>query len=76
MASDLGRITIPSGYRKKLGLNPGNEIVVVGAEIGVEIWNAARWEEELEKIDAHAEEKGKREMAADLEFTENRPEGL
>ena len=70
--SAQGRVTIPTGYRKLLGLSPGEEIVVVGAEIGVEIWNATRWADELQKINTHAEEKGEREMAADLEFTENR----
>ena len=50
-----------------LGLNPGEDIIVVGVEIGVEIWNADRWNEELLKINTHAEEKGEREMAADLE---------
>jgi DNA-binding transcriptional regulator/RsmH inhibitor MraZ len=64
--SRQGRVTIPNGYRNMLGLDPGEEIVVVGVEIGVEIWNATRWEEELLKINSHAEEKGEREMAADL----------
>ena len=70
--SAQGRITVPTGYREMLGLNPGEEIVVVGAEIGVEIWNAAKWDEELLRVNTHVEEKGEREMAADLEFSENR----
>ena len=65
--SRQGRVTIPGGYRTMLKLDPGEEIMVVGVEIGVEIWNAARWDEELIKINSHAEEKGEREMAADLE---------
>ena len=69
--SAQGRITVPTGFRKILDLIPGEEIVVVGAEIGIEIWNAAKWDEELLKINSHVEEKGEREMAADLEFTEN-----
>jgi len=68
--SAQGRITIPSGYRKMLELNPGDEIVVVGAEIGVEIWNSSKWDAEIEKINSHTEEKGEREMAADLEYSE------
>ncbi len=68
--SAQGRITIPSGIRKMLDLTPGEEIVVVGAEIGVEIWNAARWDDEIEKINSHAEEKGEREMKADLDYSE------
>lgn len=68
--SAQGRITVPAGFRNILELNPGEEIIVVGAEIGVEIWNAAKWDAELLKINAHVEEKGEREMAADLEFND------
>jgi DNA-binding transcriptional regulator/RsmH inhibitor MraZ len=32
----------------------------------VEIWNAERWDAELERINEHVQEKGEREMAADL----------
>jgi AbrB family looped-hinge helix DNA binding protein len=72
--SAQGRITIPSGYRKMLDLNPGEEVVVVGAEIGVEIWNSKRWDAEIDKINSHASEKGEREMAADLEYGEYKEE--
>ncbi|NOY74876.1 MAG: hypothetical protein GXP32_03685 [Kiritimatiellaeota bacterium] len=64
--SAQGRITIPPAFRERLGLVPNNEIVVVGVEIGVEIWSIELWSEELSKIDEHAIEKGEREMAADL----------
>ena len=74
--SAQGRITIPSGVRKMLDLNPGEEIIVVGAEIGVEIWNAGRWDEELEKINRHIEEKGEREMEADLAYRDDSGEGI
>ncbi len=67
--SKQGRITIPAGYRDMLELNPGDEVVIVGAEIGVEIWNASRWDEELKKVEAHMLEKGEKEMAADLNDT-------
>lgn len=72
--SAQGRITVPTGFRKILELTPGEEIVVVGAEIGVEIWNTEKWNKELLKINTHVEEKGEREMAADLEYTEAREE--
>ena len=65
--SAQGRLTIPSGFRKQLDLEPGNEIYIVGVEIGVEIWSAARWESELAKINSHASEKGEMEMEADLQ---------
>jgi DNA-binding transcriptional regulator/RsmH inhibitor MraZ len=61
-----GRITIPLGFRDFTALNPGDNIVVVGVEIGVEVWNAERWHLELEKINKHLTEKGEFEMAADL----------
>jgi DNA-binding transcriptional regulator/RsmH inhibitor MraZ len=57
-----------------LDLNPGEEIVVVGAEIGVEIWNSSRWDAEIEQINSHTDEKGAREMAADLEYSEYKTE--
>jgi MraZ protein len=64
--SAQGRITVPPAYREYAGLAPGSEIVVVGVEIGVEIWNAERWDEEMKMINQHAIEKGELEMAADL----------
>ena len=66
--SKQGRITIPVGFRKMLELNPGDEIIVVGTEIGVEIWNSTKWLEELERINTHAIEKGEMEMSADLDM--------
>lgn len=64
--SAQGRITLPQAYRKFADLDAGSEAVVVGIEIGVEIWNAQRWMAELEAINEHMVEKGNREMAADL----------
>ncbi|MFA7232005.1 MAG: hypothetical protein WC071_12105 [Victivallaceae bacterium] len=61
-----GRITIPTAFRQYAGLGPNTETYVIGVEIGVEIWNAERWSEELERLNEHAREKGEREMAADL----------
>lgn len=64
--SPQGRITLPVAWRTATELNPGMEIYLIGVEIGVEIWNAARWDAELTQINAHLLEKGEREMAADL----------
>ena len=61
-----GRITIPVGFRDMLGLSAGDNAVIVGVEIGVEIWNKDRWVKELEKINNHLTEKGEFEMSADL----------
>ena len=70
--SRQGRITIPGGYREMLELNPGQDVMIVGVEIGVEIWNATRWNNELKRIETHMTEKGEREMAADLEDPRDR----
>lgn len=61
-----GRITIPSPYREYANIGPGGNAIIVGCEIGIEIWNAENWSRELEKINAHFNEKGENEMLADL----------
>ena len=61
-----GRITIPAPYREYAGFYSGKEVVVVGCEIGVEIWAPERWAQELDRINEHFREKGKIEMSADL----------
>jgi DNA-binding transcriptional regulator/RsmH inhibitor MraZ len=72
--SAQGRITLPSMYRDAASLKPGSEALVVGVEIGVEIWNPDRWLEELNKVNEHIREKGEREMAADLMNTDSERE--
>ena len=37
------RLLIPEGFRQFLGVDPGSEVVVVGAVICVEIWNPEMW---------------------------------
>lgn len=64
--SNQGRITIPNFMREDSGLEAGSEAVMVGIEIGVEIWSAERWALELDKMKKHRNEKGDREMASDL----------
>ena len=64
--SAQGRVTIPAAYREYANLHPGKEVVVVGCEIGVEIWSVERWNEELDRMNEHVREKGEREMSADL----------
>ena len=61
-----GRITIPAPYREYAELRPGKEAIVVGCEIGIEIWNPDHWKVELDRMNKHAMEKGEREMSADL----------
>jgi len=64
--SAQGRITLPLAYREHAGIKAGTEVVVVGVEIGLEIWSSERWAEELKRVNEHMLEKGEREMAADL----------
>ena len=64
--SAQGRVTIPPEYRDFAGLTAAGGVVVAGVEIGVEIWDAARWQEEQRKMMEYAREKGEREMNDDL----------
>ena len=64
--SNQGRITIPSAYREYAKLVPNTEVLLIGCEIGVEIWNAERWLSESQLIQEHIFEKVKIEMDADL----------
>lgn len=65
--TNQGRITIPTGYRELLELQPGTEVVLVGCEIGMEIWNTTRWQAELRRLHEHELQKAEAEMSADLE---------
>ncbi|MDO4425528.1 MAG: division/cell wall cluster transcriptional repressor MraZ [Planctomycetia bacterium] len=38
-----GRLVLPEGFREFLGVEPGGEIVIVGAAICVELWKPERW---------------------------------
>lgn len=71
--SRQGRITIPVPFRDLTELTPGTEAVLVGVEIGVEVWNAKRWEAEFETLLNHEKEKAEREMRADLNRVDARP---
>jgi MraZ protein len=46
-----GRLLIPEGFREFLGVEPGGEVMVIGAAVCVEIWNPHEWISHLrEKI--------------------------
>ncbi len=64
--SNQGRITIPAGFRGMLGLEPGTEVVLVGCECGVEVWNAGRWQEEQKRLWEHEALRAEAEMKADV----------
>ena len=61
-----GRVTVPPAFREFAELVPGTEICVVGVELGVELWNVKRYETEQSEIIAHELERGRLEMASDL----------
>ncbi len=67
--SNQGRITIPLQFRDETMLLPGTEVVLVGCEIGVEIWNTQRWKAEAEIVRQHELQRGEIEMHADLNFS-------
>jgi len=41
--SGRGRLLVPEGFREFLQVEPGGEVMVVGAAICVEIWHPRRW---------------------------------
>ena len=46
-----GRLLIPEGFREFLGVEPGGEVMVIGAAVCIEIWNPNDWISHLrEKI--------------------------
>ena len=64
--SNQGRITIPHFMRDACGILPNSEVVLIGIQLGIEIWSCDNWSLELEKIRKHSDEKADREMASDL----------
>ena len=44
-----GRLLIPEGFREFLGVEPGGEVLVVGAAVCVEIWNPPAWLKYLQR---------------------------
>lgn len=61
-----GRVSIPASFREYAGLEPGQELCVIGVEIGVEIWSVDRYLKEMGEIREHMMAKCNHEMAADL----------
>ena len=44
-----GRLVIPEEFRNFLGVKPGENCVVVGAGICIEIWHPETWQEYLKQ---------------------------
>ena len=38
-----GRLLIPEGFREFLGVEPGGEVLVVGAAVCIEMWSPSAW---------------------------------
>tara|TARA_B100000686_G_C16342984_1_gene738892 strand:- start:142 stop:627 length:486 start_codon:yes stop_codon:yes gene_type:complete len=38
-----GRLLIPEGFREFLGVEPGSEVIVIGAAVCVELWEPTAW---------------------------------
>ena len=38
-----GRLLVPEGFREFLGVDPGGDVLLVGAAVCVEIWKPAEW---------------------------------
>ncbi len=38
-----GRMLIPDGFREFLGVGQGDEVIIVGAAVCIEIWNPQKW---------------------------------
>ncbi|MFO7821418.1 MAG: hypothetical protein R6V56_05125 [Lentisphaeria bacterium] len=68
--SKQGRVTIPPQFRQVLGLAAGADAVMVGVEIGLEIWPEVKWQQEFETLHAHELEKAEAEMKADIEINQ------
>jgi DNA-binding transcriptional regulator/RsmH inhibitor MraZ len=66
--SAQGRITIPQAYREYAKIEPGDNVIIIGCEIGLEIWNTKLWKHELTKINDHINDKTIKEMAEDLKL--------
>ena len=42
-----GRIAIPDAFREFLGVEPGGNVLVVGAAVCVEIWRPESWSQHI-----------------------------
>ena len=63
-----GRITLPSQLREFAGIAPGSEVALVGAEVGVEIWEAKRFAAEMSAINEHLTRMRDAEMEKELQL--------
>lgn len=67
-----GRVTLPEAFREHAGILPGNEVRIIGVEVGVEIWNPARLAEEMRAIGEHQIRRRDAEMSKELQLENDR----
>jgi MraZ protein len=48
-----GRLLIPEGFREFLGIEPGEDVLLIGAAVCLEIWKPAAWLMYLQENTAH-----------------------
>ena len=41
--AERGRLVVPEGFREFLAVEPGADLLVVGAAVCVELWQPAAW---------------------------------
>ncbi|MBD3675928.1 MAG: division/cell wall cluster transcriptional repressor MraZ [Planctomycetaceae bacterium] len=46
--ANRSRVLVPEGFREFLNVQPGGEVMIVGAAICIEIWNPTNWLELLQ----------------------------
>lgn len=62
-----GRVTLPAPFREHAGIIAGKEVCIVGVEVGVEIWEPARFAAEMQAIGEHLSDRRDAEMARELQ---------
>ncbi len=50
-----GRVLLPPYLRKHAAVEPGDEIIIVGVDSWLEIWNRQRWNEMTEKLETEGD---------------------
>ncbi len=63
-----GRLTVPQEFRQATALAAGSEAMLIGVEVGVEVWNIQRWQAEQQLILEHEISRGDLELNKDLDF--------
>ena len=43
LLAERGRLVIPEGFREFLAVDPGGDVMVVGAAVCIELWQPAAW---------------------------------